>query len=219
MPHANYFPPYLTREFDIDDVPFLGLVASGCTGLFPLIAAASSFAAFGNGNPICCLTADVKPAGATYDALKEKILTSDCASGFIAGREARGYRVLGMSLYSTKRVSVQLVEIVKRSVRMAQDLFSALSIDSAREQMVLHFPNIFPNAWQMVANYLTPSKEPVLFDGIGERAHCLSSDPIITLAKNHQGRPGRLHLVINFGSGLNLAVGLFREEAVDGNGD
>jgi hypothetical protein len=216
MSHATYFPPALLREFEVDELPFLGLVASGCTGFFSLITAAGSFTAYGNSDPVLCMTSDVRPSGATYDALREKILTSDCASGFLVGRGARGYRVLGMSLYSTKRVSVQLVEIVKRSVRMAQDLAAALSIDMAKERMVYHFPNIFPAAWQMVASYLRPSKEALVLDGLGTRAHCLSSDPVITLGKEHRGEAGRLHLVVNFGSGLNLAVGLFREEADDG---
>ena len=43
-------------------------------------------------------------------------------------------------------------------------------------------------------------------------AHCLSSDSIISLAARHCGQSGRLHVVVNFGSGLHLGVGIFREK-------
>jgi len=212
MPHAQYFPAALLRRFELDHVPYFGSFATGCTGLLSLILTAAGLCAFSQGAPVVCLTADVKPPGTTYDARREKILTSDCASGFLIGREPRGYRALGIGFYSTKRELVPLVEIVKRTVQMVRGLTEALAIDCTQRKFVLHYPNIFPSAWPMVTNYLRLTSEPQALDGLAERAHCLSSDPVITLAKWHLGQPGRLHVVVNFGSGLHLGVGIFSEE-------
>ena len=83
MPHAQYFPAALLRRFELDHVPYFGSFATGCTGLLSLILTAAGLCAFSQGAPVVCLTADVKPPGTTYDARREKILTSDCASGFL----------------------------------------------------------------------------------------------------------------------------------------
>jgi hypothetical protein len=37
---------------------------------------------------------------------------------------------------------------------------------------------------------------------LAERAHLLSSDSVISLGKLHSGDEGRLHVVVNLGSGL-----------------
>jgi hypothetical protein len=212
MPHAQYFPATLLQEFDLDNIPYFGSFATGCTGLLSLVEAAAGICAYSRVDPIACITADIKPPGSTFDSLKEKILTSDCSSGFLIGREKMGYEVLGIAYYSTKRPLVPLVEVVKRTVQMARELISALNIETSKSEFVIHYPNLFRNAWDMVTGYLQLTGEPQLLDGLAERAHCLSSDPIISLAKRHEGKAGRLHLVVNFGSGLHLGVGLFREE-------
>lgn len=214
MPHAQYFPAALLRELNLDHIPYIGSFETGCTGLFSMIMTASGMAAFSIRGPVGCATCDIKPRGTTYDALREKILTSDCSSAFLLGQEPRGYRVLGISYYSTHRVLVPLVEIVKRTVQMVRELTDALAMTGAQHEYTIHYPNIFPSAWPMVTNYLRLTHEPQQLDGLFERAHCLSSDPIISLASRHRGRSGRIHIVVNFGSGLHLAVGLFKEEAV-----
>ena len=42
------------------------------------------------------------------------------------------------------------------------------------------------------------------------RGHCLSSDPVISLARRHRGEEGRL--IVTYGSGLGVC--LLREERV-----
>jgi hypothetical protein len=213
MPRVQYFPAALMREFHLDHIPYLGSFASGCAGLLSLLMTACCFQGSSRTEPVICLTADVKPTGSTYDAQREKILTSDCSSGFLLGREKCGYQLLGLSYYSTTRMIVPLVEIVKRSVQMTQGLAKDLGIDLAGGDVVLHYPNIFPTAWDMVTRYLQVPPERQVLDGLAERAHCLSSDAVISLSKQHGGGAGRVHVVVNFGSGLHLGVGIFREEA------
>ena len=212
MPHAQYFPAALMREFHLDHTPYLGSFATGCTGLLSLIMTACGFCAFSRRDPVICLTADIIPPGTTYDALREKILTTDCSSGFVLGREKNGYQVLGIAYYSTQRAIVPLVEIVKQTVLMVRDLVKALAIDCAKGEWIIHYPNIFPDAWKMVTQYLGMPRRSHVLDGLAERAHCLSSDSVISLAKLHHGQRGRLHVIVNFGSGLHLGVGIFREE-------
>lgn len=212
MPHAQYFPAALLREFDLDHIPYLGSFASGCTGLLSLIMTASGLCAFSSRDPVICLTADIKPAGATYDSLREKILTTDCSSGFVIGREECGYQLLGINYYSTKRSHMPLVEIVKLTVQMVRDLTKALGVDGGNNDLMVHYPNIFPSAWDMVSKYLKVPRASHVMEGFADRAHCLSSDSIISLAARHCGQSGRLHVVVNFGSGLHLGVGIFREK-------
>jgi hypothetical protein len=212
MPHAQYFPASLLREFNLDHIPYLGSFASGCTGLHSLIMTASGLCAFSSRDPVICLTADIKPAGTTYDALREKILTTDCSSGFVMGREKCGYQLLGISYYSSKRLHVPLVEIVKQTVQMVRSLTKALGVDGDNSDLIVHYPNIFPGAWDMVSKYLQIPRASHVMDGFADRAHCLSSDSIISLAARHCGQSGRLHVVVSFGSGLHLGVGIFREE-------
>jgi hypothetical protein len=215
MPHTQYFPAALMRSMNVSDMPYLGSFATGCTGLVSLIITASGFGAYSAGGPVICLTADVKPAASTYDAFREKILTSDCSSGFFIGSEKCGYQVLGASYYSTKKTRILLIDIVKRSVQMIRELAKALEIDLGENEVVMHYPNAFPEAWTMVTNYLKAGGEPPQLDGLAERAHCLSSDSVITLGKLHRGEAGRLHVVVNFGAGIHLGVCILREEASD----
>ena len=108
------------------------------------------------------LTADVRSPETTFDALREKILTSDCSSGFLAGREKRGYRLLGISYYSTTRQIVPLVEIVKRAVQMIRELATEAGVDLSGGNVVMHYPNIFPQAWDMVSQYEVPKERHML---------------------------------------------------------
>jgi hypothetical protein len=211
MSHAQYFPAALLRTLDLDHIPYLASFSTGCVGFFTLILTAAGLCVFSRPDPVICMTADIKPAGTTYDTQREKILSSDCCSGFLIGYDQGGYQVLGISYYSTERSVLSLVEVVKRAVQMLQDLTHALMIDYSKNDIVFHFPNIFPGAWQMVIDRLLFANNRPALDDLAKRAHCLSSDPIITLAKWHRGQTGRLHFVVNFGSGLHLAVGIFKE--------
>ena len=212
MSRVHYFAPALMRQFKLDHVPYLVSFGSGCTGLLSMLMTAAGLCDKKSAAPVLCLTADVKPPGTTYDALREKILTSDCSSGFLLGREKRGYRLLGISYYSTTRQIVPLVEIVKRAVQMTRELAKEAAIDLSASEVVMHYPNIFPAAWDMVSQYLQVPKERHVLEGLAERAHCLSSDSMISLAKLHGAGAGRVHIVLNFGSGLHLGVCMLREE-------
>jgi len=212
LSRARYFPAAVLKQFNLNHLPYFGSFASGCTGFLSLLVTAGGLLGFSAESPVICLTADVRPKGVRYDALREKILTSDCASGFIAGRELRGYQVLGINYYSTTRTLIPLVEIVKRTVQMIREMAKALGIDLAAGNVVVHYPNIFPEAWNMVTHYLKIPPERHILDGLAERAHCLSSDSVISLAKWHHDDAGRLHIVVNFGSGLHLGVCILKEE-------
>ncbi len=157
--------------------------------------------------------ADNTPVGDPFDMVRERILGSDHSSAFVLGHEERGYQLLGIDYYSTTRTLVPLVEIVKRSVQMTGDLAASLQLDLARCDVVIHYPNIFPDTWKMVTRYLRlPTVQHVL-DGMPERAHCGASDSVISLAKLHRGQEGRLHVVINYGVGLHLGVCILKEKA------
>jgi hypothetical protein len=215
MAQAHYFPAALLGHFKLDHVPYLVSFGSGCTGLLSLLMSAAGICGPAGDTGLICLTADVKPSGTTYDARREKILTSDCASGFVTGREKRGFKLLGITYYSTIRRIVPLVEIVKRSVQMIRELAKEVQVDLAADEVILHYPNIFPTAWDMISQYLKIPKERHVLDGLAERAHCLSSDSMISLAKHHGGGAGRIHVVLNFGSGLHLGACMLSEEAAE----
>jgi len=214
MSRVQYFPPYLMRQFKLDNMPYLVSFGSGCTGLLTMLMMATGLFRKNSDseNPVLCLTADVKPPGTTFDALREKILTSDCSSGFLVGLEKRGYRLLGMIYYSTTRQIVPLVQIVKQSVQMIRDLAKKTAIDLSACEMVLHYPNVFPEAWQMVTQYLRVPKAIHVLDGLPERAHCKSSDSVISLGNAHGAGASRVHIVLNFGAGIHLGVCILREE-------
>jgi hypothetical protein len=96
---------------------------------------------------------------------------------------------------------------------MVQELATSLDLDLAGNDMAIHYPNIFPDTWRMVTRYLKiPNVEHVI-DGMCDRAHCMASDSVISLAKLHQGHEGRLHVVVNYGIGLHLGVCMFKEQA------
>jgi len=214
MSRVQYFPPPLMRQFKLDNITYLVSFGSGCTGLLTMLMMAAGLCRTHSDskNPILCLTADVKPPGTTFDALREKILTSDCSSGFLVGSEKRGYRLLGISYYSTARQIVPLVQIVKQSVQMIRELAKATTIDLAADEVVLHYPNVFPAAWQMVTQYLQAPKATHVLDGLPERAHCKSSDSVISLGNAHGAGAGRVHIVLNFGVGIHLGACVLREE-------
>ena len=160
--------------------------------------------------------ADSMPPGVPYDMVRERILGSDHSSAFVIGHEQHGYQLLGINYYSTTRTAVSFVEIVKRTVQMVQELATSLDLDLAGSDVAIHYPNIFPDTWKMVTRYLRiPCVEHVM-DEMAERAHCMASDSVISLAKLHRGQRGRLHVVVNYGVGLHLAVSIFEEHNSNG---
>ena len=211
MSRATYFPALLLRQFNVDHIPYFGSFASGCAGLLSLITLGAGVLGAAADAPVICLTADVRPKGMWFDARREKILTSDAASGFLMSREKNGFQVLGIDHYSTGRRLVPLVEIVKRTVHMTRELAECAGVTSGLGEAVVHYPNIFPQAWDMVSGYLKVSPERHIQDQLPERAHCLSSDSVISLEKLHSGSDGRLHVVVNFGSGIQLGIGILKE--------
>ncbi|PZR75414.1 MAG: hypothetical protein DLM52_07750 [Chthoniobacterales bacterium] len=210
LARANYFPVNLLRQFQMDDVPYSGSYTSGCTGFMSLLIMAASTMRAKEVENVVCLTADLKPEGATYDSTRERLLTSDAASGFVVGRDERSYQVLGVGQYSTSRSLIPLVEVVKRSVVMTKSLLESAGIRHESTTTLCHYPNMFTEAWRMVSHFLRIPAENQLLDGMADRAHCLSSDAIIPLEKV-KGTTGRIHVIYSFGSGLHLAVAILRE--------
>jgi len=157
------------------------------------------------------LTADLKPPDTPFDSTRERLLTSDVASGFVVSRERRGYQVIGVGQYSSSRKLIPLVEVVKRAVQMTRRLCGMIDTPWNQSDMLCHFPNMFVEAWQMVSHFLKVAKNNQIFDSMAERAHCLSSDAIIPLEKFMGKSPGRVHAVYSFGSGLHLAIAVLRE--------
>src|SRR5437764_13399357 len=207
----RYFPAEVMRELQIDHVPYFCSFASGCAGFSSVLLAAAALFSNSEGRPAICVMADSMPPGVPYDMVRERILGSDHSSAFVIGHEQHGYQLLGINYYSTTRTAVSFVEIVKRTVQMVQELATSLDLDLAGSDVAIHYPNIFPDTWKMVTRYLRiPCVEHVM-DEIAERAHCMASDSVISLAKLHRGQRGRLHVVVNYGVGLHLAVSIFNE--------
>lgn len=211
LARASYFPASLLRQAQLDHIPYWGSYTSGCTGLMSLLTLASTILRAPAVESVVCLTADLKPPGATFDSVKERLLTSDAASGFIASRQASGYKVIGVGQYSSSRQLIPLVEVVKRAVDMTGQLCEMAHIKRDGNAMLCHYPNMFVEAWRMVSHFLKVPPENHLVDGLAERAHCLSSDAVISLEKAGGRQPGRMHAVYSFGSGLHLAVAVLRE--------
>lgn len=207
MARARYFPAALMRHLNIDDLPYFGTFATGCAGFCSLVATAAGLAGKAKGQPVICLTADVRPHGACFDGLRERILTSDCASSFVVGTEPGEYQLLGIAHYSTAREYISLVEIAKRTVQMIR----ALAPDLKGRDVMIHYPNIFPGTWAMVTRFLGLSNEQQLMDGMAERAHCLSSDAVISLGKAYAKKADRLHVVVHFGNGIHLGACVLKE--------
>ena len=207
----RYFPAAVLRELKLDHVPYFCSFASGCAGFISLLALTAGVFLSPQDDPVVCFMADRTPPGLPFNMVRERILGSDHASAFVVGREPRGYQLLGINFYSTPRLLVPLVEIVKRTVQMTQELAASTGVNLAESDVALHFPNIFPDTWRMVARYLRLSRSETIIDEMAERAHCGATDSVITLTKQHRGSAGRLHLVVNYGAGLHLGVGLLRE--------
>ncbi len=210
LAHADYFPVNLLRRFEMDDVPYSGSYSSGCTGFMSLLVMAAGVLRAKGVDNVIGLTADLKPRAATYDSMRERLLTSDAAAGFIAGHQKRGYQLMAVGQYSSSRPLIPLVEVVKRSVVMTKLLLESAGLSHDGADILCHYPNMFIEGWKMVSHFLRVPEENQLVDEMAERAHCLSSDSIIPLEKV-KGRPGRSHAIYSFGSGLHLAVAILRE--------
>ena len=208
----RYFAAELMERLEIDHLPYLCSFASGCAGFLSLLITAGGLGSRTDERPIVCLMADCRPAGIPFDLLRERILGSDHSSSFLVGREKEGYQLLGISYYSTTRRLVPLVEIVKRTVEMIQTLADDLGLDLGKSDVALHYPNTFPDTWKMVTRYLQLGRAEHIMDEMSERAHCGATDSVISLAKWHRGRTGRLHVVVNYGVGLHLGACILREE-------
>ena len=122
--------------------------------------------------------ADGNRPGVSFDIAKERILGSDHSSAFVVGRERCGYQILGLNYYSTTRVLVPLLEVIKRTVQMIQVLAKKLGLDLSAASVVVHYPNIFPDTWEMVTRYLRLPRVEAVLDGIPERAHCAGTDSV-----------------------------------------
>ena len=212
----RYFPAELMRELHLDHLPYFCSFASGCAGFISVLIAAGGLFPSSDERPAICIMADSMPPGAPYNMARERILDSDHSSAFAIGQEQHGYQLLGTNYYSTTRTAVPFVEIVKRTVQMVQDLAASLDLDLSRSDVAIHYPNIFPDTWRMVTRYLRIPKVEHVIDGMGDRAHCMATDSVISLAKLHQGHEGRLHIVVNYGIGLHLGVCILKEKAQDG---
>ena len=68
------------------------------------------------------------PRGVPYNMLQERILGSDHSSALLVGHAAVGYQLLGVNYYSTTRLAVSFVEIVKLTVNLIQQLTTHLSL-------------------------------------------------------------------------------------------
>lgn len=211
LARASYFPASLLRRFELDHIPYWGSYSSGCTGFMSLLTLASAIFRAASVESVICLTADLKPAGSTFDSVRERLLTSDAASGFVASRDRKGYQVLGVGQYSSSRQLIPLVEVVKRAVQMTRQLCDLAKISCDGNAMLCHYPNMFVEAWRMVSHFMKVPEENHIVDGLAERAHCLSSDAIISIEKFSGTGPGRMHAVYSFGSGLHLAVAILKE--------
>lgn len=207
----RYFPAAVIRQLGIDHLPYLCSFASGCAGFLSLLITAAGLFGPSDRRSVICVMADSTPAGFPFDMVRERILGSDQSSAFVLGSEQRGYQLLGVSYYSTTRRLVPLVEIVKRTVQMLQELAAGLGLDLAQHRVAIHYPNIFPDTWKMVTRYLRIPGAESIIDGMADRAHCGGTDSVITLAKTHRGEAGRLHVVVNYGVGLHLGVCLLKE--------
>ena len=214
----RYFTAAIMRELHVDDIPYFCTFTSGCAGFVSLLTVAGGLLASSDQRPAVCFMADSRPDGAPFDMQQERILGSDHSSAFLVGSQPNNYQLLGINYYSTARLVVPLVEVVQRTVRMVRELADRLNLNLAKADVVLHYPNILPDTWDMITRHLRlPRVEPIL-DQMGERAHCGATDSVISLAKVHGNKPGRLHIVINYGIGLHLAVCILKEHSVNGNG-
>jgi hypothetical protein len=210
----RYFPGVLMRELQLDHLPYFCSFASGCAGFMSLLAVAGGLlTSSSEEGPTICMMADCAPPGVPFNMLQERILGSDHSSAFVVGRKRAGYQLLGMNYYSSTRTKIPFVEIVRRTVQMIQQLASSLQLQLTAGDVAIHYPNIFPDTWRMVTRYLRIPRVEHISDGMAERAHCGATDSVISLAKHHRGSEGRIHIAVNYGLGLHLAVCVLREKA------
>lgn len=210
-----YFPAAAMKALEIDHLPYLCSFASGCAGFVSLLIAAGGVVSPSDRRPTVCVMADNRPSGIPFDLLRERILGSDHSSAFLVGPNEGGYQLLGISYYSTARKLVPLVEIVKRTVEMIQNLAADLALDLTQNDVALHYPNTFPDTWKMVTRYLRLEGAEHIMEGMADRAHCGASDSVISLSQHHTGQLGRLHVVVNYGVGLHLGVCILKESDMD----
>ena len=208
----RYFAAEVMRELQLDHLPYFCSFASGCSGFISVLIAAGGLFPSPDGRPVICIMADCMPPGVPYDMAQERILGSDHSSAFVVGHQQHGYQLLGVNYYSTTRAGVPFVEIVRRTVQMVQELATNLGLDLAGSDVAIHYPNIFPDTWKMVTRYLRIARVEHVIDGMPDRAHCMATDSVISLAKLHHGAERRLHVVVNYGIGLHLGVCLLREQ-------
>jgi hypothetical protein len=211
----RYFPAEVMRKLQLDDLPYLCSFASSCAGFIAVLIAAGGLFPSADERPAMCIMADSMPPGVPFNMLRERILGSDHSSAFAIGHEQQGYQLLGVNYYSTTRTAVPFVEVVKLAVQMVHDLTASLGLDLAGSDVVIHYPNIFPDTWRMVTRYLRIPRVEHVIDGMCDRAHCMATDSVISLAKLHRGQEGRLHIVVNYGIGLHLGVCILKEKAQD----
>src|SRR3954451_4418607 len=210
----RYFPGVLMRELQLDHLPYFCSFASGCAGFMSLLTVAGGLlTSSSEEGPIICMMADCAPPGVPFNMLQERILGSDHSSAFVVGPKSAGYQLLGINYYSSTRTKIPFVEIVRRTVEMIQQLASSLQLQLTAGDVAIHYPNIFPDTWRMVTRYLRIPRMEHITDGIAERAHCGATDSVISLAKYHRGTEGRIHIVVNYGLGLHLAVCVLQEKA------
>jgi hypothetical protein len=210
----RYFPGVLMRELQLDHLPYFCSFASGCAGFMSLLTVAGGLlTSSSEEGPTICMMADCAPPGVPFNMLQERILGSDHSSAFVVGRKRAGYQLLGINYYSSTRTKIPFVEIVRRTVEMIQQLASSLQLQLTAGDVAIHYPNIFPDTWRMVTRYLRIPRMEHITDGIAERAHCGATDSVISLAKYHRGTEGRIHIVVNYGLGLHLAVCVLQEKA------
>jgi hypothetical protein len=216
----RYFPGALMRELQLDHLPYFCSFASGCAGFMSLLTVAGGLlTSSSEEGPTICMMADCAPPGVPFNMLQERILGSDHSSAFVVGRKRSGYQLLGINYYSSTRTKIPFVEIVRRTVQMIQQLASSLHLQLTAGDVAIHYPNIFPDTWRMVTRYLRIPRVEHITDGMAERAHCGATDSVISLAKYHRGTEGRIHIAVNYGLGLHLAVCVLQEragESIDG---
>jgi len=164
-----------------------------------LITLAVAILRAANTEKILCLTADIKPPDTTYDGVREKLLTSDVASGFLVGRQPQGYQVMGVAQYSSSREIIPWLDVMKRAVQMTQELYKLTGLPLNGAAMVCHYPNMFVEGWRLVGHFLKVPKKNQIFNGMAERAHCLSSDATISLETYKGSERGQLHTIYSFG--------------------
>lgn len=208
----RYFAPVVMKAVGLDHVPYFCSFASGCAGFSFALTTAAGLVEKSPGARAICFLGDTNPVSVSVDMSKERILGSDHSSTFTVAPENGEYQLLGINFYSTARPLVPLLELVKRTIGMIRELALRSGVDLQERDVAIHYPNIFPTAWEMVTRGLRlPLIQHVLED-MPERAHCGGSDSVISLLHQHRGHDGRLHFVVNYGVGLHLVVALLAEQ-------